>query len=89
MPTRCVNPEYGISGGINRFVSHSKAIEWHNLLLNLIIVPNKYKYTHYVAIDVSGLDVIKGRDGVFVVRGNTDLDISDRIVSSGKIKCGG
>ena len=54
-----------------------------------INVPNKHKYTHYVAIDVSGLDVIKGRDGVFVVRGDTDLDISDRIVGSGKIKCGG
>lgn len=54
-----------------------------------INVPNKHKYTHYVAIDVSGLDAIKGRDGVFVVRGDTDLDISDRIVSSGKIKCGG
>ena len=54
-----------------------------------INVPNKYKYTHYVAIDVSGLDVIKGRDGVFVVRGDTDLDISDRIVGSGKIKCRG
>ncbi|MFK1942776.1 hypothetical protein ACIXFG_21460 [Bacteroides fragilis] len=38
---------------------------------------------------VSGLDVIKGRDGVFVVRGDTDLDISDRIVGSGKIKCRG
>ena len=54
-----------------------------------INVPNKHKYTHYVAIDVSGLDVIKGRDGVFVVRGDTDLDISDRIVGSGKVKCGG
>ena len=29
-----------------------------------INVPNKHKYTHYVAIDVSGLDVTKGRDGV-------------------------
>ena len=38
---------------------------------------------------MSGLDVIKGRDGVFVVRGDTDLDISDRIVGSGKVKCGG
>lgn len=54
-----------------------------------INVPNKHKYTHYVAIDVSGLDVIKGRDGVFVVRGDTDLDISYRIIGSGKIKCGG
>ena len=54
-----------------------------------INVPNKHKYTNYVAIDVSGLDVIKGRDGVFVVRGDTDLDISDRIVGSGKVKCGG
>ena len=54
-----------------------------------INVPNKHKYTHYIAIDVSGLDVIKGRDGVFVVRGATDLDISDRMVGSGKVKYGG
>lgn len=52
-------------------------------------MPNKHKYTHYVAIDVSGLDIIKGRDAIFVVRGDTDLDISDRIVGSGKVKCGG
>ena len=54
-----------------------------------INVPNKHKYTHYIAIDVSGLDVIKGRDGVFVVIGATDLDISDRMVGSGKVKYGG
>jgi RHS repeat-associated protein len=54
-----------------------------------INVPNKHKYTHYVAIDVTGLDVVKGRDGVFVIRGDAELDVSDRIVDSGKIKCGG
>lgn len=50
-------------------------------------VPNKHKYTHYVEIDVTGLEVVKGRDGVFVIKGDEKLDVSKRIVSSGKI-CG-
>jgi uncharacterized protein RhaS with RHS repeats len=48
-----------------------------------INVPDKYKYTHYVAVEVSRLDV------VFVVRGDTELDVFGRIVESGKVKRGG
>jgi RHS repeat-associated protein len=41
------------------------------------------KYTHYIEIDVSGLNVVPGRPGVFVVPGETPLDLTGRIISSG------
>lgn len=41
------------------------------------------RFTHYVEIDVRGLNVVKGRDGVFVVPGQTPLDLTDRLVSWG------
>jgi hypothetical protein len=44
-----------------------------------------YKYTNYVEIDVGGLNVIKGREGVFVVPSEMPLDLTGRIVSSGKV----
>jgi len=50
-----------------------------------INVPNKYKYTHYVEIDVSGLEVIKGREGVFVIPNEKPLDLTGRIVRTGKV----
>jgi len=42
------------------------------------------KFSHYVEIDVSGLEILKGRDNVFVHLSGDPLDISDRIVSSGR-----
>jgi RHS repeat-associated protein len=42
------------------------------------------RFTHYVEIDVTDLDVVKGRDGVFVVPNAGDLDLTNRIVSFGK-----
>ncbi|WP_197259877.1 HYD1 signature containing ADP-ribosyltransferase family protein [Paenibacillus dendritiformis] len=50
-----------------------------------INVPNKYKYIHYVEINVSGLEVIKGRDGVFVIPNETPLDQTGRIIRIGKV----
>ena len=44
------------------------------------------KFTHYVAIDVTGLDVKKGRDGVFVIPNTDDLDLRNRIVGSGQVQ---
>ena len=41
------------------------------------------RFTNYVEIDVSGLNVIKGRDGVFVIPNQGQLDLSGRIVSTG------
>ena len=41
------------------------------------------RFTYYVEIDVTGLDVVQGRDGVYVVPGNQPLNLSGRIVGSG------
>lgn len=41
------------------------------------------KFTHYVGIDVSGLDVVEGRANVFVVPNDGPLDLTGRIVSWG------
>ena len=42
------------------------------------------KFTNYIEIDVTGLKVVKGRDGVFVIPNKKPLDISKRIVGSGR-----
>jgi hypothetical protein len=41
-------------------------------------------FTHYVEIDVSGLNVVEGRPGVFVIPNNGPLDLTGRILSSGR-----
>ena len=41
------------------------------------------RFTHYVAIDVTGLAIVPCRQGVFLIPGTTDLDLSDRIVGQG------
>ena len=43
------------------------------------------RFTHYVEIDVSGLTVVEGRPGVFVIANIQDLDLVGRIVRSGCI----
>lgn len=47
-----------------------------SLSAKFIRTPNKYKYTHFVEIDVAGLDVVKGRNGVYVILNNQNLDIA-------------
>ncbi|WP_345817842.1 HYD1 signature containing ADP-ribosyltransferase family protein (plasmid) [Paraburkholderia sp. PREW-6R] len=44
------------------------------------------RYTNFVAVDVSGLNVIQGRPGVFVIPNETPLDLTGRIVGSGTVK---
>jgi RHS repeat-associated protein len=56
-----------------------------SLASKFIRVPNKYKYTNFVEIDVTGLDVIKGRNGVYVIPNEDSLDITGRIIRSGKV----
>jgi len=56
-----------------------------SLAKKFINVPNKYKYTHYVEIDVRDLNVIKGRDGVFVIPNDSPLDLTNRIVDTGVV----
>jgi hypothetical protein len=41
------------------------------------------RFTNYVEVDVSGLNVVQGRPGVFVVPGETPLDLTGRIVRWG------
>jgi hypothetical protein len=43
------------------------------------------RFTHYVEIDVTDLNVVQGRNGVFVVPGNQPLDLTGRIVGSGPV----
>jgi RHS repeat-associated protein len=42
------------------------------------------KFTHYIEIDVRGLNVLQGRSGVFVVPNSGPLDLTGRIVRSGR-----
>jgi hypothetical protein len=37
------------------------------------------RFTNYVAIDVSGLNVVKGRENVYVIPNPGPLDVSARI----------
>ena len=41
------------------------------------------RFTNYVEIDVSGLNVVQGRPGVFVVPNDAPLDLTGRIVGYG------
>jgi len=41
------------------------------------------RFKNYVEIDVSGLNVVKGREGVFVIPNEGPLDLTGRIVGSG------
>ncbi len=41
------------------------------------------KFENFIEIDVTGLDVVKGRNGVFVIPNNSALDISKRVMNSG------
>jgi hypothetical protein len=42
------------------------------------------RFTNYVEIDVRGLDVVQGRQSVFVVPNEKPLDLINRILTSGK-----
>jgi hypothetical protein len=41
------------------------------------------RFTNFVEIDVTGLNIVKGRSGVFVVPNEAPLNLSGRIVRSG------
>jgi len=55
------------------------------LALNFLHVPNPYKYTNYVEIDVTGLDVVECRNHVYLIPNDEPLDITGRIISAGVI----
>jgi len=58
----------------------------NQLAASFIRTPNKYRFTHYIEIDVSGLRNHQGlnRKDIFVILGDENLDISNRVKSSGK-----
>jgi hypothetical protein len=41
------------------------------------------RFTHYVEIDVTGWEIVEGRQGVFVIHNSEDLDLAGRIVGGG------
>lgn len=45
-----------------------------------------HRFTHFIEIDVKGLNVVQGRKGVFVAHNETPLDLKNRIVNSGSNK---
>ena len=42
------------------------------------------KFTRYVEVDVTGLNVVQGRPGVFLIPNSGNLGLTGRIVSYGK-----
>ena len=45
----------------------------------------KYTYTYYIETDVTNLEIIQGRDGVFVIPNEAPLDLTGRIVRTGVV----
>jgi HYD1 signature containing ADP-ribosyltransferase len=43
------------------------------------------RFSHYVEIDVSGLNVVQGRNGVFVIPNDVPLPLGGRVVGSGPV----
>ena len=43
------------------------------------------RFTHFVEVDVSGLDIVTGRDSVFVALNAGPLDLTGRILSFGLV----
>ncbi|MEV4176701.1 HYD1 signature containing ADP-ribosyltransferase family protein [Nonomuraea sp. NPDC049709] len=41
------------------------------------------RFTHYLEVDVTGLEVVRGREHVFVIPSREPLDLTGRIVSWG------
>jgi hypothetical protein len=41
------------------------------------------RFTHYVEIDVSGLNVVQGRPGVFVIPNEDPLNLAGRLIGWG------
>jgi hypothetical protein len=63
-----------------------KLTELSRLFLGILFQGRRF--THFVEVDVTGLEVIPGRSGVFVVPNDGPLDVSQRIVSSGRVSVG-
>lgn len=42
------------------------------------------KFSHYIEVDITDLQVVKGRDGVYVIPNDKSLDLTGRIISYGE-----
>ncbi len=86
-PSFKANNPKDVRYGDGQYLSDLRPDEYspEQLVKKFINVPNKYKYTHCIEIDITGLNVIKGRYGAFVIPNNCPLDLTDRIVNSGKV----
>lgn len=73
-------------GGLTKkeLPKNSSKISLGQLASNLFGDARKWrKLTHYVVIDVEGLDISEPRKNTFLHSSNGNLDLSNRIVSSG------
>jgi len=43
------------------------------------------RFTHYVEIDATDLGAIQGRPGVYVIPNEVPLNLTDRLLGSGKV----
>ena len=88
-----LNPSLGANNpndaryGDGQYLSDLIPTDWSpsSLARIFIHIPNKYKYTHYIEIIVDGLNVVQGRDHVFVIPNESPLDLAGRIVGYGRV----
>ena len=43
------------------------------------------RFTHYIEIDATGLGAVQGRTGVYVIPNEAPLDLTGRLLNSGKV----
>jgi hypothetical protein len=73
--------------GNGQYLSDIRPGTYSNASLSSRFLRNPYqgaRFSHYVEIDVAGLDVLEGRPGVFVIPNDEPLDVFGRILSWGK-----
>ena len=83
---RSVNPSDARYGD-GQYLSDITPGTYSNASLSSRFIRNPYqgaRFSHYVEVDVSGLNVVEGRPGVFVVPNEGPLDLTGRIMGWGK-----
>ncbi len=83
---RSINPADARYGN-GQYLSDIAPGTYSNASLSSRFIRNPYqgaRFSHYVEVDVSGLNVVEGRPGVFVVPNEGPLDLSGRILGWGK-----
>ena len=72
--------------GDGQYLSDVKPGTLNNYQLGrkFIGIPNQYKFRNYIGLDTTNLNLIRGRDGVYLNPSGQPLDVSNRIKSYGK-----